>query len=197
MLSPRSLKIHHMLKASRANGPGLRAVVWMQGCSLGCPGCFNPDTHDFKTGERIDVERLAISLLELPPEIEGITISGGEPFQQTPALADLLASIRRSSTLSVVVFTGYTLEELNTIPSAPTVFPSIDLLIAGRYEQTNRVAAGLLGSSNKKLHFLTQRYTAADMASVPDAEILINPDGSIVLSGIHPVNWHPKVRERG
>jgi anaerobic ribonucleoside-triphosphate reductase activating protein len=197
MRYPRSLKIHQLLNASRTNGPGLRAVVWTQGCSLGCPGCFNPETHDFKPGERVSIDVLASTLLDLAPGIEGITISGGEPFQQAPALAELLHIVRRSSPLSVIVFSGYTLPELNKIPAASRVLASIDLLIAGRYVQASRLAAGLVGSVNKTLHFLTPRYTSSDLESVPEAEVIINPDGGVVLSGIHPLAWQTEKRQVG
>jgi anaerobic ribonucleoside-triphosphate reductase activating protein len=175
----------------------LRAVVWTQGCNLGCPGCFNPETHDFKPGERIGVDILASMLLDLAPGIEGITISGGEPFQQAPALADLLAIVGRTSPLSIIVFTGYTLPELRKIPAASSVLASIDLLIAGRYEDASRLAVGLIGSANKTLHFLTPRYTAADLESVPEAEVIIAPDGGVELSGIRPLKWHPGKRQAG
>jgi anaerobic ribonucleoside-triphosphate reductase activating protein len=194
---PLSLKIHHLLNASRTNGPGLRAVVWTQGCSLGCPGCFNPETHDIKPGERVNIDVLASTLLDLAPGIEGITISGGEPFQQSPPLAELLRIVRRSSPLSVIVFSGYTLHELQKIPGASRIFASIDLLIAGRYEQASRLAAGLIGSTNKTLHFFTPRYTASDLESIPEAEVIINPGGDVFLSGIHPLAWQTEKRQLG
>lgn len=197
MTRPRRLKIHHILNASRSNGPGQRAVVWTQGCTLGCPGCFNPETHDFISGEGKPVEDIARDLINLAYGIEGITISGGEPFQQAHALADLLDIIRRSSSLSIIVFTGYTLDELRGIPGAPAALSSIDVLIAGRFEVKNRLAAGLVGSANKTLHFLTPRYSAVDLGSIPEAEVFIQPDGDVVLTGIRPLTWQPEKRQAG
>lgn len=128
-------------------------------------------------------------MLALAPGIEGVTISGGEPFQQAPALAELTTALRAASPLSIIVFSGYSMAELQRIPAATAVIGSIDLLIAGRYEHSRRVAAGLLGSANKSLHFFTQRYTSADLEEVPEAEVLIESGGGIVLSGIEPLQW--------
>ena len=66
------LRLHAFLPRSRANGPGTRAVIWVQGCSLGCPGCFNPKTHAFSGGEEVPVEELFQRIVELGPAIEGI-----------------------------------------------------------------------------------------------------------------------------
>ena len=183
------MRIHHRENASRANGPGQRAVIWTQGCTLACPGCFNPETHPAQTGLDVDVDELADWVLAQSAAIEGLTLSGGEPFQQPAALAALLAAVRRRSDLSILVFTGYTQKELTTIPSAALALANMDLLISGRYIASQRVATSLIGSANKTAHFLTNRYTIADLLTVPEAEIWINPDGSVTFSGIHPIQW--------
>ena len=109
-----TLRVHHFLPASRANGPGVRAVLWTQGCSLACPGCFNPETHTRQGGSDVPVADLLAALRALPAEVEGITISGGEPLQQAPALTNLLREVRAQTPLSVILFTGYTLAEIET-----------------------------------------------------------------------------------
>ncbi len=183
------MRIHQRENASRANGPGQRAVIWTQGCTLACPGCFNPETHPNQTGQEVDVSELAEWVLAQSGALEGLTISGGEPFQQPAALAALLTAVRRQSNLSIIVFTGYTQKELLTIPSADQALANMDLLISGRYIASQRVASSLIGSANKTAHFLTNRYTIADLLTVPEAEIWINPDGSVTFSGIHPLQW--------
>ncbi len=183
------MRIHQRENASRANGPGQRAVIWTQGCTLACPDCFNPETHLNQSGQDVDVAELVDWLLAQPAELEGLTISGGEPFQQPSALAALLTAVRSQSHLSILVFTGYTQKELLAIPSAAQTLDNIDLLISGRYIASQRVASSLIGSANKTAHFLTNRYTIADLLTVPEAEIWINPDGSVTFSGIHPLQW--------
>ena len=81
------VRIHAFEPASRANGPGLRAVVWFQACTLGCPGCFNPDTHDPRAGYDAHTAGLAASVLALRPTVAGLSVSGGEPLQQPAAEA--------------------------------------------------------------------------------------------------------------
>lgn len=189
--APERLLIHHFEPASRANGPGLRAVLWVQGCAFGCPGCFNPETHDFHAGEHWTVaealERIQQARQQYP--LEGLTISGGEPLQQHHALATLLAAVRAQTNLSILVFTGYDWDELQRLNGIQRLLASVDVLLAGRYDASKRVAKSLLGSSNKTVHYLTPRYTAADLAAVPQAEVIIAPDGDVTFSGIDPLEW--------
>jgi len=181
------LRLHAFQSYSRSNGPGLRAVVWFQGCTLGCPGCFNPATHAAQAGYLADTEALAAQILALRPDIEGLSISGGEPFQQPEALLDLLQRLDGSG-LGCLVFSGYTLEEILAQPLGRETLAHCDVLIAGRYVAREREAVGLLGSANQTLHFLTGRYTPEDLASVPPREVILHPDGSVTSSGIDP--WH-------
>lgn len=184
-----TLRLHHFEPASRANGPGVRAVIWVQGCAFGCPGCFNPETHAMRGGEDWPVAKLAERILSLKDQVEGLTISGGEPLYQHRALASLVESLRQKSDLSVLVFTGYDWSELQRLKGIERFLANIDVLLAGRYDASRRVARGLLGSSNKTVHMLTNRYTLDDLQAVPQAEVLLSPDGSVILSGIDPLSW--------
>ena len=184
---PASFRLHAFLPRSRANGPGTRAVIWAQGCSLGCPGCFNPQTHAPSGGEKVAVGELFQRVARLGPAIEGLTLSGGEPFQQPEALAELLARIRGETNLSVLVFTGYTCEEVSALPQAGRLLAGVDVLIAGRYVAATRVARGLRGSANKTIHLLSPRYSLADLEAVPEAEVFVGPDGVISTSGMGPL----------
>ena len=188
-MSSGSLTIHRYLPTSLSNGPGLRAVIWVQGCSLACPGCFNPDTHSKTLGSTINVDTLVKQILAHSNQIEGLTISGGEPLQQAHPLSKLLKQIRRLSSLSVLLFTGYTWKQIPNVPAGADVLQHCDVVLAGRYNQSLRVASGLLGSSNKTCHFLTSRYSLVDLEAVPQAEVIIEPGGDILLSGINPVIW--------
>jgi anaerobic ribonucleoside-triphosphate reductase activating protein len=180
------LRIHAFEPFSRANGPGVRTVIWVQGCSLGCPGCFNPDTHSFEGGELVSTADLFQRILDLKDTIEGLTVSGGEPFQQRRPLLDLLRRVKKVS-LSILLFTGYTWTELQTMPDAEALLTCTDVLIAGRYDASQRLTRGLRGSANQTMHLLTDRYTVNDLESVPSSEIFITPDGQVVVSGINPV----------
>jgi anaerobic ribonucleoside-triphosphate reductase activating protein len=183
------LRLHHFEPSSTSNGPGHRAVVWVQGCTLGCPGCFNPLTHSRQAGEIVDTTKLGDEILHIGPAIEGITISGGEPLQQTSAVVDLLTNLKKRSQLSVVLFTGFTWEEIQHMPAAQPLLALVDVFIAGRFQMDKRIAHSLIGSSNKTMHFLTQRYNQRDFSVVPEAEIFIDANGEVELSGIDPLMW--------
>jgi len=180
------LRLHAFVPRSRANGPGWRAVIWTQGCSIRCSGCFNPETHDPTGGELVAIDALFSRIVALGDTIEGITISGGEPLDQPLSLALLLNRVRRETALSVVLFTGYTWAVLSAIPHVPDLLACVDVLLAGPYRPLSSNTGNDSTDDWKSVHFLTKRYNAADMHAGPDAEAVIQPDGSVVLSGLHP-----------
>jgi anaerobic ribonucleoside-triphosphate reductase activating protein len=184
------VRLHAFVPASRANGPGIRAVVWFQGCTLGCPGCFNPDTHDPAGGYEADTANLAEELRAASSRIEGVSFSGGEPFQQPEALLDLLKRIATAG-LSKLVFTGYTVAEVRKIPLGPSILDLLDVLIAGRYVRSRHLGRGLLGSENQRIHLLSGRYGPADFLGVPATELILHTDGSLTLTGISPRKFGP------
>jgi anaerobic ribonucleoside-triphosphate reductase activating protein len=188
------IRVHAFEPGSRTNGPGLRAVVWFQGCTLACPGCFNPATHDPAGGYEADAAALVSDILALRQGIEGLTVSGGEPFQQPEALLDLLGRLDGSA-LGRLVFTGYTLEEVLALPLGRSALAHVDAIIAGRYVAALRLARGLMGSANQTIHLLSGRYGVSDFAGVPGREAIIHRDGSITLSGIDP--WQVAQHGRG
>jgi anaerobic ribonucleoside-triphosphate reductase activating protein len=189
LIGETALRVHDSQSASRVNGPGKRGVLWLQGCTLGCPGCFNPETHSQQGGHLWSIDTARTWAAQLPQNVEGITISGGEPLQQIPPLTTFLAHIRRTTGLSIVVFTGFNKTEADRLPGIHELLENIDVLIAGRYIQSIRVARSLTGSANKSLHFLTRRYTAADFLGIPEAEVSVAADGEISFSGIDPLKW--------
>ncbi|WP_165978110.1 4Fe-4S single cluster domain-containing protein [Actinomadura darangshiensis] len=187
MSRPRQgLRLHGFEPYSAANGPGTRAVVWVQGCTLGCPGCFNPESHG-RGGDETDVDELFDRVRGLGDAVEGVTISGGEPLQQCEPVLRLLGRIRAETSLSAVLFTGYRWAEVARMPKAAGLRDRVDVLLAGRYEPQQRIARGLRGSANKTVHLFSDRYTLDDLVAVPDAEVVIHPDGRLTLTGIDPL----------
>jgi anaerobic ribonucleoside-triphosphate reductase activating protein len=182
-----SLRLHRFLPFSRANGPGARAVLWTQGCSLACPSCFNPDTWSHAGGEDVPVDDLFAHIVALGDTIQGVTISGGEPLQQRVALLGLLSRLREETSLSILVFTGFTWSQVQRFPEALRLLACLDVLIAGPYEQKHHLALDLRGSANKTVHFLTNRYTARDLAGTLPAEVILTPTGEVISSGIDPL----------
>lgn len=182
----KQLHLHRLLPASYANGPGRRAVIWVQGCTLGCPECFNPETHPVAGGSFIPPQALLEKIVSLT-DIAGITITGGEPLQQATVLGEFLRLWRQRSKLPVILFSGFTLAEIKRMPGHETILTNIDVLIAGRYVAAQRVARDLRGSSNKEMHFLTDYYKVEDFQKIPPAEVIITESGEVLFSGIDPM----------
>jgi len=179
------LRVHAFKSASRANGPGLRAVVWFQGCSLACPGCFNPATHSRRGGEEVETEQLAEAIMA-QPGIEGVTVSGGEPFEQPEAVLDVAQRLRGAG-LGVLVFSGYTLEQIRSMPLGPAILERVDAVIDGPYARDLHAGRGLLGSANQRVHLLTSRHRYESFLGGPDSEVILHQDGTVTLSGISPM----------
>jgi anaerobic ribonucleoside-triphosphate reductase activating protein len=175
------VNVAHTLPRSRVNGPGERFVLWVQGCSIACPGCWNPDTWSFKARKRMTVSELHGKILSTQG-IEGVTYSGGEPFDQAGALADLAHRVRASG-LSLFIFTGYNLDELNS-PCQKTLLDFADIVVAGPYMRSRRTTElPWCGSSNQQVHFLSDRYSRSDLPTQPESEVHILPDGSLRVTG--------------
>lgn len=194
MNGEKTLRIHQVVNKTRANGPGTRVAIWVQGCTLGCPGCFNPGTHP-KAGMEQTVGQVIQFLKPLTedPSIEGITISGGEPLQQWDALSEILFWVKNATNWSVVVFTGFEPgAELVKHKGIDQIESLVDVLIAGRYRQDQRLADRLIGSYNKRMLFYSGRYTPEDFENIPTAELRIK-DGKMISTGINPVIFPTKV----
>jgi anaerobic ribonucleoside-triphosphate reductase activating protein len=172
-------RVHAIEPRSRANGPGTRFVLWFQGCTLGCAGCFNPGTH------AVGGREVAIDTIDFG-DAEGISLSGGEPMQQPEAALALLRRARARG-LSTLMFSGYTRAEIEAHPLGPAVLAELDVLIDGRYVAADRLATGLRGSANQRIQLLTDRYALADVEATPVAEIRIGRDGQLVLTGVDPL----------
>jgi len=161
------LNVSATMSRSRANGPGLRAVVWVQGCTIGCAGCYSSATHPHAAASLIRPSEISEWILSIP-DIEGITFSGGEPFEQAAAVLETIQAIReeKGSDFSVFVFTGFELEVLQRSEddNVLTLLEYIDILSAGPYDYKLRDQKLLWrGSRNQSLHFLTQRYPSANI----------------------------------
>ena len=179
------LRVHGILERSLTNGPGERFVCWFQGCTIKCPDCFNPETHDRHGGTDSSTEALFDAVLAVDG-ISGVTISGGEPFDQVDALYDLLKRIRDNTSLNILVYSGYTPVELESSPVAVACLKQIDWLISGRFDRSLQLQGGPYGSSNQVLHELSgEPWNHANCASL---EVQVDSLGEIVVTGF-PGDW--------
>lgn len=151
---------------TEALGPGLRAVIWVQGCPLNCLGCISPEWIPFKPGLRFTPEEI-IEKLDFTA-ISGLTFSGGEPMEQAADLATVGRLARKKKDLNIICFTGYRYERLLADPpneGVAALLTEIDLLIDGPYVQSKNEAIGLRGSSNQRFLHLTSRLADYDFAT--------------------------------
>lgn len=155
------LNVSSTMSRSRANGPGARAVIWVQGCTIGCAGCYSAPTHPHSANSLVEPSEVVEWILSIP-DIEGITVSGGEPFEQAGALVDIISQMKRvRPELTVFIFSGHEYQTLlqSEEKSVRELIQHSDMLSTGPYIAKLR-DQGLLwrGSSNQELHYLTDRY---------------------------------------
>lgn len=156
------MQIAQVVPCTEAEGPDARFAIWFQGCPLRCPGCCNPEYLPFKGGQKKTLDEMTAWMKQARDEsgIKGITLLGGEPFAHA-ADAVALSRAAKSLGLSVMVFSGYTLEELRARPEPEVaeLIAATDILVDGPYDRDNPDnERRWIGSTNQRIHFLTDRY---------------------------------------
>ena len=177
------LNIAATMSHSRANGPGVRAVIWVQGCTIGCPGCYNAFTHAHEQRTLTNAETVA-DWVETLEDIEGVSFSGGEPFEQARAVRSTIVEIKkRNPNLTFFSYSGFDLEVLQQSDDDDVLglLNELDMISAGPYVHSKRQTDLLWrGSSNQKLHYLTDKYgkhrEAEWKANSPVEEFQFNGD---------------------
>lgn len=162
---------------SIVDGPGFRYVLFVQGCPHRCPGCHNPESHDPAGGFEMTTGQVFDEIME-NPHLRGVTFSGGEPFEQVPALLELGRMIREAG-LSLMSYSGYTLEELTARhdPATDELLGMLDILVDGRYVEALRNLTLLYrGSENQRVIDMNKTRDAGEIVlyqSEFDAEVII------------------------
>jgi len=136
-------------------GFGRRIGLWVQGCSIRCPGCINPDTWDFAGGWKATAEELLTLARRWLPAADGITITGGEPFDQPAGLQALVQSLRRECGGDILAFSGYNHEVL--FSTYPAIVQNLDVLITGPFEPSAGQRLFLRGSDNQRISLLSAK----------------------------------------
>jgi anaerobic ribonucleoside-triphosphate reductase activating protein len=186
------LRVATIIDDAEAEGPGRRFALWVQGCTIRCPGCCNPEMFTNVGGTEITVDAVVERLGAGERAIEGVSILGGEPFEQAAGVADLARRVRERG-LTVMIYSGYTIGELRDQstrdPGVAALLGEIDVLVDGRYDRERPeppppVGRRWLGSTNQVMHFLTPAYSASDprMHAANTVEIHWR-DGKLVLNG--------------
>jgi anaerobic ribonucleoside-triphosphate reductase activating protein len=177
------MNIAHIEEHSHIYGPGSRFVIWVQGCSLHCKGCWNQSMWSFQEKDLIPKEIILKQILDNQNDIEGISILGGEPLDQTEEVIWLLKSLRQYE-LSTVLFTGYELDELYKNPEKKEALAFTDILISGRFKQEKRTTLHQwIGSTNQEVHFLSSKYDSSIIQNSNYVEVIIDDSGQLNVLG--------------
>lgn len=156
------LRVAGTVGESIVDGPGIRYVIFTQGCPHHCPGCHNPETHDFAGGKAVEWETLLADIRK-NPLISGVTFSGGEPFSQAGALLPLAQALKAEGH-HLMAYTGYTFEELlRGSGEQRALLATLDLLVDGRFELAQKsLELRFRGSANQRI-LDVQKSLAAGM----------------------------------
>jgi anaerobic ribonucleoside-triphosphate reductase activating protein len=169
-------------------GPGQRIGIWFQGCSIRCPGCISMDTWAHGRGTTT-IEEVVNTITKWISAADGITISGGEPFDQSEALFELLSRVRSLTDVDVLVFTGHSWTKVSgMVDSSPEL---IDALVTGPFDINEKQTLALRGSDNQELHLLTAKgraRLASFERSVTEldraVDVMFDDDGNAWFAGI-------------
>ncbi|MDT0223758.1 4Fe-4S single cluster domain-containing protein [Gordonia sp. AC31] len=184
------LRIGAVIDSTIAEGPGRRFAVWAQGCTIRCPGCFNPHLWGDRGGTAVGPAELAArAIASQNLGVEGVTLLGGEPFEQATDFATFAAEVAAQG-LSVMVFSGYERDHLDS-PQAPVgsreLLSHTDLLISGPFVADHPDHdRPWVGSTNQEFHFLTDRYRhmADELGVQPDRiEVRVAATGEVSING--------------
>ena len=180
------LNLYKIIPLTGVEGPNKRFCLWVQGCKKHCVGCWAKETWKFGVGTDYSVEKLT-ELITNQKEIEGVTFLGGEPFEQAEPLSRFAQNVKKLG-LSVVCFTGYTIEELRAKNSQAVnkLLENIDLLVDGGFEKDNfDLSRPWVGSSNQRYIFLTDFYSPEEIKKYKNkVEVRISEGGKLEINGM-------------
>ncbi len=176
------MNIAHIETQSYIYGPGCRFVIWVQGCSLHCKGCWNAEMWHFEAKKTYSVADLLAEIMLYQSDIEGITLLGGEPLDQYEEVLSLVKCAREKG-FSVMLFTGYEMAEMETNFHSE-ILKYIDILISGRYELAKRTTKHQwIGSTNQAISFLSSRYQDYVLSNHNYVEITLEDSGQVTYLG--------------
>ncbi len=156
------MRIKRICYPVKVLGPGKRVGIWVTGCDFNCEGCMSPELRSKKAGNELECGKIISAINGVKGSIDGFTISGGEPFDQAEELSTLVSLMKKEFTDDIIIYTGYTLEELKKrgCPYTDSVIENAAVIIDGRYVENLNDGKGLRGSSNQRVHIFrnTERY---------------------------------------
>lgn len=192
---PDTVRLAAFEPRSTVAGPGDRAVVWVAGCLRRCPGCIKPEYLSFDAGHDVSVAELTDRILRIEG-LDGVTYSGGEPFEQAAPLAELSRRLREHR-LSVAAYSGYRLDALMATDRFRVLLEQLDLLIDGEYRQELPGPYRWHGSANQQIHALTPRAQATTPSGelIREVQVSLSGDG-LRLTGFPDREFQRRLAER-
>lgn len=144
------IRIAGIIDESIVDGPGIRFVIFTQGCKHKCPGCHNSTTHSFSGGAMVDIDDIMKKIIQ-NPLLDGITLSGGEPFEQPKAAAELAHKAKKAG-LSVMTYTGYNIEDILNDSEKMKLLNETDILVDGKFDiKRKNILLKFRGSDNQRI----------------------------------------------
>lgn len=167
-------------------GEGKRIGIWVQGCTLGCKGCVNQTLWKNNGGSSINIPDVFNWLIQIQDGYDGITVSGGEPFQQYPELIAFLHLIKTKTRLNVHCFTGYCLDELYVLFPDKLFLRYIDTLVDARYIEEEHDDNHIRGSLNQTIYSIKEGVPVKNNSFMPSAKwsLKVSEDNDIYMAGI-------------
>lgn len=181
------MQIDRILYPVQSLGPGKRIVIWTIGCYKRCPNCASPELWKFDKKKDISVKQILKLVASIDEQVDGITITGGEPFCQIEELSILLDEIRKK-TKDILIFTGYTLEEIDNNDSIKNCIKKAALVISGEYiDSLNDNQTALIASGNQKIIWCNEKYKELYMDYIKNGRIIENfyYENNLISVGIH------------
>ena len=155
----------HSIHTSKVNGPGKRLVIWTQGCTKACKNCFNPNTWKF---EGLNIS--PIDIIKNIQDVDGVTISGGDPLEQEDILDLLIPLYELNLSKGIILFSGFTIDEINN-SSLRECLNYIDVLIDGRYIDELRISNNFKGSENQNIIYFSDKIKPEELEIDQEIEI--------------------------
>ncbi len=192
-----NIRISHYVCETEVLGPGRRFAVWFQGCNKRCEGCINPEGRQPDGGEWVAVDEL-LAKIGQQKGLQGITISGGEPFLQYAGLKRLIEGVKAETKLDIMLYSGYTLKELQDRYGSglTALLRQVDIFIDGEYRREEDHGTIYRGSDNQNIYFFTERYASfrQQIYGTKNRDIEFLADGEAVyLVGVPPKDFYPEL----
>ena len=180
------INVAHIEPESYIYAPEKQFVIWVQGCSIHCKGCWNTEMWSFKENQLLEIDKI-ITQIQNVENLKGVTFIGGEPFDQLKELLYFVNKLKKHK-LGVTIYTGYEQYELQNKQQIE-ILKNTDLLISGRYiEELRNTNLKWIGSENQEILHLTDFYTINKNDNANYCEINISETGALTILGFPDEN---------